>query len=119
MAGSDVTVVVLSNMLTGELQRRMREAVADVVEETLGDIQNDWAADVRVDTAELQESIDDPDAIEIAPDGMSGSVGTSVSHAGPNEYGGPTISARPSARQAAELNRPVFIAAIAEAVWAD
>jgi hypothetical protein len=119
VAGNDLSIHVLSNNLTGLIQKQMRAAVAGVVEDTLLDIQDDWAADVRVDTHELQESIEDPDAVQIASDGLSGSVGTGVAHAGPNEYGGPTISARPSARQAAEKNRARFVDGVKRAVGAD
>jgi hypothetical protein len=67
---------------------------------------------VRVDTGELKNSIQTSDAIDLQPGALSGSVGTSVGHAAPNEYGGPTIAARPSARQAAERARSPFQAAM-------
>jgi hypothetical protein len=107
-AGVEIEVVVLGNRLLGAYQAELRAAAKTAVRNNLERIQRDWAADVRVASGELRDSILEPTAIEIAPNGLEGVVATDCDHAEVNEYGGPTISARPSGRQAAEKNRPRF-----------
>lgn len=113
MAGVELEVVVIANRLNGALQAQLRDAAKTAVKNNLKRIQQDWAADVRVDTGELRDSILDTDAIQIDANGLEGVVATDCGHAEVNEYGGPTISARPSARQAAEKNRPIYEAEVA------
>lgn len=112
--GVGLDVKVIGNRLNGAYQRQLRDAAKDVVKKHLLQVQQDWGNDVRVDSSELKDSILDPQAVVIAPNGLEGEVGTDVDHAEVNEFGGPTISARPSARQAGEKDRPVFEADIAK-----
>jgi hypothetical protein len=107
-AGVHINVTVIGNRLNGSFQKQIRDAAKGAVRKHLEDVQQRWGNDVRVDSAELKESILEPSAIVVAPNGLEGTVGTDNDHAEVNEYGGPTIAARPSARQAGEAARPAF-----------
>ena len=112
-AGVEARVTVIGNRLNGHLQAQLRSEAKRAVRRHLERVQQDWGNDVRVDSSELKDSILDPDAIEIAPNGLDGVVATDVAHAEVNEYGSVHMPARPSARQAAEKNGPQFEADIA------
>jgi hypothetical protein len=88
--------------------KETREAVQD----RLIRIRDRWAGDVRVDTRHYRDTIEATEPV------MEG--GGTRGHLQPpfevyfaaNEYGGPTITARPSMRQAVEAERDDFMSVL-------
>lgn len=107
-AGIEVEFKAIGNRLNGSFQAQLRKAAQQAVQRHLHNVQEDWGNAVRVDSSALKDSILDPSAIEIAPNGLEGVVGTDNDHAEVNEFGGPTIAAQPDAAAAGEKNRPAF-----------
>lgn len=87
---------------------RVNRDVSAGVRERLMRIRDRWAADVRVDSRHYQETVEKAQPRMTSPtEGVIGPEPFEVYFAA-NEYGGPTISARPSMRQAIDAERSDF-----------
>jgi hypothetical protein len=91
----------------GTYRARVNRDTGVAVRERLERIRDRWAADVRVDTRHYQETVENTE-----PEMTSATTGRvqppHEDYFYYNEYGAPTISARPSMRQAIEAEREDF-----------
>jgi hypothetical protein len=109
--------VTITCQITKNEFPRIARGLAPGADHLLGkgayDIQAHWAGDVRVDTGLYKGSI------QVYHLGlMLWLIASNVNYALYNEFGSVTISARPSARAAAELVFPAIKAALRELVAA-
>lgn len=107
MVRPSLSVRVVQNRLSGELQRAVRKELGRLVDDVAHEVEADWKGRVPVDTGAYRDSIH----IE-APAELVRIVTTDVPGGDPydiyNEYGTVDTTAQPSARPAAELHRQQF-----------
>lgn len=77
MAGTGVTVKILSNRLDGRIQGEIRKAVADEIEHAARQIEAGAKQDVPVDTGTLRRSI----TTQISDGGLTATVAAGTNYA--------------------------------------
>lgn len=90
------------------IKSKIARDVSAGVREHLTNIRDRWAADVRVDTAHYKETVEQAQPKMTSPTEGSVAPEPFEVYFAANEYGGPTISARPSMQQAVEAERSTF-----------
>jgi hypothetical protein len=93
----------------GEYRQRKGKETGTAVRDRLIRIRDRWAADVRVDTRHYRDTIEATEPV-MEGGGTRGYLQPPFEvYFAANEYGGPTITARPSMRQAVEAERADFM----------
>lgn len=95
------------NSRVSQYRNRVGKETGTAVRDRLIRIRDRWAADVRVDTRHYQETVETTEPVMTGPTSGTLTPPFEVYFAA-NEYGGPTITARPSMRQAIEAERSDF-----------
>lgn len=91
----------------GTYRARVGKQTGTAVRERLERIRDRWAADVRVDSGHYRDTVADTEPVMTSETAGTLTPPFEVYFAA-NEYGGPTITARPSMRQAIEAERADF-----------
>lgn len=113
---SDVSVRIVSNSLTGAIQKAIHAVVEDVVDETAHAVADDWRSRAPVDEGDYRDSIHVEDGAhdlqKIVTTDLPGDDPYDIYY----EYGTEAQEPKPVARQAANRHRKTYPATAARKI---